>query len=238
MEATVHTGIARVTITERDGQHALIAWRAGPVRVVRRSRHKVDIGLGIQLTAGLAHTYFYAENVYGPGAMKLPVSPSLFFKQVTAMGGADLQGMAGWRYVGPGAPWPGFAVDERMDARERRFEGNGSWFALIGDGQGFVVAITMSENLKRSIPLSLVYVDDITHRAPPEVTPGSVPLVGIEGRDGQKLAPGRYGFQLNIVGLPGPQPDDPKRAVARLERRLTADVTMPADLAAAPGGRR
>jgi hypothetical protein len=237
-EATLHAGLARWSITERDGQHGLIAWRVGPVRVVRRSRHKVDIGLGIQLTAGLAHTYFYAEHVYGPGAMKLPVSPSVFFRNVTAMGGVDLQGLDGWRYVAPGAPPPGFAIDGRMDDAERRFEGHGSWFALVGDGQAILVAMTMSENLKRTIPLSLVYVDDATRRAPPEVTPGSVPLVGIEGRDGQKLQAGRYGFQLHIVGLPDPQPGDEKRAVARLDRRLTADVTMPADLAAAPAAPR
>src|SRR5262249_42131447 len=72
-------GLAHWSISERDGRHALVAWTAGPVRVVRRSRHAVDIGLGIRLTAGLAHTFFYAEHVYAPGAMKLPFSPSVFF---------------------------------------------------------------------------------------------------------------------------------------------------------------
>jgi hypothetical protein len=241
-EATLHAGLAHWAITERDGRHELIAWTAGPVRVVRRSRHKVDIGLGIRLTAGLAHTYFYGEHVYGPGAMKLPFSPSVFFRDITAMGGVDLQGLEGWRYVAPGADPPGFLIDGHMDERERAFAGNGSWFTLIDDResarQAILVALTMSENLRQAIPLSLVYDDDAALRAPPEVTPGSVPLVGIRGRHGEKLEAGRYGFQLRVIGLPDYRPGDEQRELLRIDAPLTADVTRPADLGAAPASPR
>lgn len=232
--ATLHARLARWAITERDGDHALVAWNAGPVRVVRRSRHKVDIGMGIELTAGLAHTYFYGEHVYGPGAMRLPFSPSVFFRSITAMGGADLQGLDGWRYVAPGAPPPGFAIDGRMSEEERRFAGAGSWFALVDRDQAVLVAMSMSENLRATIPLSLLYVDDVARHAPPEVTPGSVPLVGLAGRNGEKLQAGRYGFQLRIVGLPGYRAGAEQLELERMERPLTADVTRPADLGAAP----
>jgi hypothetical protein len=237
-EATLHTGLAHWAISERDGHHALVAWTAGPVRVVRRSRHSVDIGLGIQLSAGLAHTFFYADHVYGPGALKLPFSPSVFFSDITAMGGVDLQGLEGWHYIAPGAEPPGFSIDGHMDQRERAFKGQGSWFALVGDGQGIMVAMTMSENLRRAIPLSLVYIDDAQRRAPPEFVPGSVPLVGIEGREGQRLQKGRYTFQLRIIGLPGYRPGDEQRELSRLDAPLTADVTLPADLVTAPAAPR
>jgi len=233
-EAKLRTGLAGWTVTERDGNHKLIAWHVGPVRVVRRSRHKIDIGMGLELTAGLSQTYFYGEYVYGPGSMSLPISPGTLFSSIAAVGGVDMQVPDGWRYVAPGAPSPGFAIDGRMDDAERRFDGHGSWFALIGDRQAILVAITMSENLRRTIPLSLVYIDDASRRAPPELIPGSVPMVGISGRDGQKLKAGRYGFQLHIVGLPEYQPGAERPALQQLARRVTADVTMPADLAAAP----
>jgi hypothetical protein len=241
-EATLHAGLAHWAISERDGEHELIAWTAGPVRVVRRSRHKVDIGLGIRLTAGLAHTYFYGEHVYGPGAMKLPFSPSVFFRDITAMGGVDLQGMSGWRYVAPGVPPPGFSIDGHMDDRERRFAGSGSWFLLAdtrsSPAQAILVVMTMSENLRRTIPLSLVYEDDAARRAPPEVTPGSVPLVGIRGQHGERLQAGRYGFQLRVIGLADYRPGDEELELRRIDAPLTADVTLPADLAAAPARRR
>jgi hypothetical protein len=237
-EATLHAGLAHWSISERDGKHELVAWTAGPVRVVRRSRHKVDIGMGIRLTAGLAHTYFYAEHVYAPGAMKLPISPSVFFRDITVMGGVDLQGLEGWHYIAPGIAPPGFTIDGHMDEQERSFDGHGSWFALVGHDQAILVAMTMSENLSRTIPLSLVYVDDASRRAPPEVVPGSVPLVGISGRDGQKLEAGRYTFQLHVIGLPGYRQGDEAREIARLGTPLTADVTVPADLGAVPAAPR
>ncbi len=237
-EATLHAGLAHWSISERDGRHALVAWTAGPVRVVRRSRHAVDIGLGIRLTAGLAHTFFYAEHVYAPGALKLPFSPSVFFRDITALGGVDLQGLEGWHYLAPGVTPPGFPIDGHMDARERAFDGHGSWFALVGGDQAILVAMTMSENLRKAIPLSLVYLDDAQHRAPPEFVPGSVPLVGIEGRDGQRLEAGRYTFQLRILGLPGYHTGDEQRELRRLDLPLTADVTLPADLGASPAAAR
>jgi hypothetical protein len=237
-EATLHTGLAHWAITERDGKHELVAWTAGPVRVVRRSRHKVDIGLGIRLTAGLAHSYFYGEHVYAPGAMKLPFSPSVFFKDVSAVGGVDLQGLDGWRYIAPSTPPSGFAIDGHMDEHEGAFDGRGSWFVLADRDQAILVAMTMSENLRKTIPLSLVYVDDAARRAPPEVTPGSVPLVGISGRDGQKLEAGRYTFQLRVIGLPNYRTGDEQRELARLDAPLTADVTLPADLATEPAAPR
>src|SRR5439155_15905952 len=115
-------------LKEQHGGHQLIAWRAGAVRVVRRSRHQVVVGLGIRLTAGLAHTYFYARHVFGPGSLKLPFSPGILFRDITAYGGVDGRDLRGWRYYAPGAPADGFTVDGRMDDKELAFASHGDWF--------------------------------------------------------------------------------------------------------------
>jgi len=83
-----------------------------------------------------------------------------------------------------------------------------------------------------------VYIDDAQRRAPPEFVPGSVPLVGIEGHEVQRLQKGRYTFQLHIMGLPGYRPDDEQRELSRLDAPLTADVNRPADLVTAPAAPR
>jgi hypothetical protein len=70
------------------------------------------------------------------------------------------------------------------------------------------------------------------------VTPGSVPLVGIRGRDAQKLQAGRYGFQLRVVGLPDYHAGDEQLELRRMASPLTADVTVPADLVVAPAPAR
>src|SRR5262249_54441748 len=79
-EATLRADLAHWKLNEQQGHHELIAWKVGPVRTVRRSRHQVVVGLGIHLTAGVANTYFYARHVYGPGSLKLPFSPGVLFR--------------------------------------------------------------------------------------------------------------------------------------------------------------
>src|SRR5207253_2013448 len=102
-DATLLAKLAHWTLDEQQGEHELIAWKAGPVRVVRRSLHQVRV-VGIHLTAARAHSYFYPRHVFGPGSMKLPLSPGWVFRDITALGGADFRDLRGWRYHAPGTP--------------------------------------------------------------------------------------------------------------------------------------
>jgi len=228
--AVLRANLARWSLTERDGRNGLVAWTAGPIRVVRRSKHEVEIGLGIHLSAGLLHTAFYGEHVLAPGSLKLPFSPSVFFREITALGGVDLRGMEGWRYLAPGVPAGGLAVDGRMDERERAYAGRGRWFALVRGDEAIAVAITMSEELERALPLDLVYVDDATRAAPPEIAPGSVPFVGVRAREVERLPGGRYRFQLRVFAVPGWRAGAEQALLAQVDVPLTAEVSIPPDL--------
>ena len=233
-EATLRGNLAHWTLDETEGRHRLVAWTEGAIRVMRRSRHEVDIGLGIHLTAGVAHTAFYAEHVLAPGSLHLPFSPSIFFKDITAIGGVDLHLPPGWRYVAPGTPAAGFAIDGTMNDAERGFTARGDWFALVHDGEAVMVVVEMSENLRRALPLGLVYRDDAAHAAPPERERGQMPLVAMQAREVQNLEPARYRFQLRIVMLHGwsaATADGVRRDVAT---PLTADVTVPPDWPSPP----
>ena len=237
-QGTLRAGLATKTLDEQQGRHELIAWKAGPVRVVRRSRHHIYIGLGIYLTAGLAHTYFYAEHIFGPGSLKLPFSPQLFFRDINAWGGADFRDLRGWRYHAPGVPPKGFRIDGHMDAAERAFDAKGGWFLLEHGDMAFLVATSLSESLAKVLTLRPVYLDDETAAAPPERVVGSVPLVGFRARDVQRLPAGRYRFQLRIVSLRGYRPGDEAAVLGRIEHELTADVTARSGPAAAPAAGR
>jgi hypothetical protein len=237
-EATLHAHLAHWTLDETQGEHELIAWKAGPVRVVRRSRHRVYLGAGLYLTAGLAHTYFYAEHVFGPGSMKLPFSPALLFRDITAWGGADFRDLRGWRYHAPGVPPEGFVIDGHMDPAEAAFHGSGDWFLLAHGPEAVLVAALMSEELTRVVRLGLVYRDDAAQAAPPERSPGTVPLVGYRGTDVQRLSAGRYWFQLRVLVLPAYQPGDERRALEQVHASLTADLSARGGSGADPAAPR
>ncbi|HXJ35411.1 MAG TPA: hypothetical protein VMS22_15365 [Candidatus Eisenbacteria bacterium] len=238
-EGTLLGNLATVHLTERDARHTLIAWRAGPVRVVRRSRHDVDLlGIGIHISAGVANTAFYPLHVFGPGSMKLPISPGLLFRRITAMGGVDLRDLRGWRFVAPGTPPGGLAIDGTMDEVERAFTANGTWFVLVHEREAILVTITLSENLARAIPFGIVYDDDASHASPPELDPGHVPLVGFQGRGLERLPADRYHFDLRVFLLPDYRPGDERRVLAQQATPLVVEVSGPASPAGAPAAPR
>jgi hypothetical protein len=224
-EASMRADLAHWVLNERQGRHDLIAWRAGPVRVVRRSRHQVVIGLGIHLTAGLAHTYFYPQHVYGPGSLKLPFSPGILFRDITAYGGVDGRDLRGWRYHAPGTPPGGLHVDGHMDDVESRFTSSGEWFVLAHGDEAILFVTRMSENLRRGVPISLLYRDDAARPNPPEDVPGTVPLVGYRARDIEKLPGGRYTFALHIFTLVPYRTGDERAVIAQLDAPVTRETT-------------
>lgn len=236
-EATFLANLARWTLNERQGSHALAAWKAGPVRVVRRSRHGVVLPLGIEITAATAHTYFYAEHVWGPGSMKLPFSPGVFFRDIRALGGADGRDLRGWRYHAPGVPGRGFPVDGRTDAAEAALDASGDWFALARPHEALLFVTRLSENLRRAVSLRLVYLDDAARPNPPEAIPGTVPLVGLEAGGVERIPGGRYTFSLHIFALDRYRRGDEAGILAGLDAPLAA-TTAPAGPAAVPAAPR
>jgi hypothetical protein len=238
-EATLRGSLATFDVDETDARHVLIAWRAGPVRVVRRSRHDVKLlGIPLQISAGTANTSFYPLHVFAPGAMKLPISPSVIFREIQAMGGVDLRDLRGWRFVAPGTPPDGFAIDGAMDDAERAFRADGTWFVLAHGREAILVTITLSENLAKAIPFGVAYVDDAGRRAPPEREPGSVPLVGFRGRGIEALSADRYRFDLRVFLLPDYRAGDAERVLRQRDVPLVATVNVPARRAGAPAAPR
>ena len=237
-EATLHAGLATFRLNERDARHTLMAWKAGPVRVVRRSKHDVEILVGIHISAGIANTAFYPLHVFGPGTLRLPISPGVIFRRVWGMGGVDLRDLRGWRVVAPGSPPEGFAIDGAMDDVERAFAADGTWFVLARDREAILVTITLSENLAAKIPFGIVYEDDATRAAPPERVAGSVPLVGFRGRNLERLPPDRYTFDLRVFLLPDYRAGDAERVLRQRDAPLAVTVSGPIAPAAAAASPR
>jgi hypothetical protein len=236
-EATLRAGLATFTLNEQDARHELIAWKAGPIRVVRRSRHDVEILVGVHISAGVANTAFYPLHVFAPGSLKLPISPGVIFREIQGMGGVDMRDLRGWRFIAPGTPPGGLAIDGAMDDVERAFAADGTWFVLVHGDEAILVTITLSPNLAAAIPFGVLYLDDAERLAPPERAPGSVPLVGFRGRHLEKLPPDRYHFDLRVFLLPHYRDGDAQRVLRQRDAPLVATVSPVAPAAAAASRR-
>lgn len=232
-QVTWLANLLQTTITENDARHELLAWHDGPIRAVRRSQHDVHVALGIHLSAGMAHTYFYALHLGGPGKMRLPISPGTLFGKVTTMAGVDLQGLEGWRYRG-GGHTEELRVDGRWSPEETRFDALGSWFLLIGEHEALLTALKLSSNLSRALPIHLEYLDDATRARPPETAAGSVPFVGYRADALERLPAGYYEFEFRVFVLPNYRPGDERRVLDGFATPLHVAITGPSAPAAAP----
>lgn len=224
----VRTGLSTLTITERDARHTLTASGVGPIRVVRRSDHHVHIGLGIQLGIGTAHTYFYPQRITGPGKMSLPISPGVIFREISASGGVDLDGLGGWTFEAAGLPEP-FAVDGRPSDAERDFARPGRWFVLRNGPSALLTVMRTSPNLARAAPLEVLYVDDATAVAAGERLPGHVPMVGFQARGLERLAAERYEFTFDVLFDPAWEPGREAVLLRQVDTPLVVDLSARSD---------
>ena len=112
-----------------------------------------------------------------------------------------------------------------MDAAENAFRSTGDWFVLAHRDEALLFVTRMSENLRRTVSLALLYRDDAERPNPPEQVPGTVPLVGYEGRGIEKLPGGRYTFALRIFALAGYRPGDERRVLAEIDAPVKTTVT-------------
>jgi hypothetical protein len=228
--------LLHTTLTENDARHALLAWHDGRVRTVRRSQHDLHVALGIHLSAGVAHTYFYALHIRGPGKMQLPISPGALFGTVSAFAGVDLQGLKGWQYRGAGSEAT-LPIDGRMSPEEASFNASGPWFLLVGEHEALLTALRLSTNLSQALPMRLVYVDDAVRVNAPEGHPGSVPLVGYRADAIEQLAAGYYEFEFGVFVLPDYRPGDERRVLDGFATPLHVAVTAQNASGAAPAAR-
>jgi len=93
--------------------------------------------------------------------------------------------------------------------------------------------LTTSEELAKTVPLELVYLDDAKRVAPPEEVAGAMPLVGMRGRDVQNVEAGSYRFQIRAFMMPGWTPGKERELLDQLARPLNVFVSVPAWLEAA-----
>jgi hypothetical protein len=232
--ATLHAGVATWRMTEADVQNRLLAYTVGPVRVVRRTSHRVDVGLGLRVSAGTARTSFYAARAEAPGSLKLPFSPGLFFRSIVGRAGPDFRGLRGWRVMTPAHP-AGIEVTGRPTEATRALDEHTRWFLLAGPGHAVLFVLTLSDGLARVIDPTFYLIDDATKDEAPEAARGQVPGVGYRLAGGERMPTGRHRFSMRIFDLDDHRPGDVERLVATLDRPLVTRVTLLDGAATASG---
>lgn len=189
-------GIIPLGRDEDDIEYVFSAWRAGPVRVLRREYQWV------RLTSWLRTPIFRTETLMTRDALTLPVRlrlnfpPTYFFSGIEVQAVLDFRDLRGWRVeaAGRAAAQVGVAGGERLDGARS------DWVALRGPETTLVLELERGATLATLVP-SVVYRDG-DQDVEPESQPGERPGLGYRLTDWSGVDRGEHEFAAVAVALP------------------------------------
>ncbi|MDD5224383.1 MAG: hypothetical protein PHE84_10355 [bacterium] len=181
----------------------LSLYKAGPIRVIRRTRSAVKlIGIFRSPSAAVENIY-YGNITIIPFRIKLSFSVKAFSKLIkdpTIRGTADFQNIHGWRIKTDAGPNCWFNIDGKMDETEKNANGkNATWLLVSGPPGAFMIRLVTDRMpdgsfQKTPITTSLYYLEDDLLRDPPESVPGQSPNVGFWMNGTENLEKGIFYF--------------------------------------------
>ncbi len=224
-----------VRITEDRMGSRVLAYIAGPIRVVRHVGYWVNIGLGIRSTSFDADISYYASFLYAPLTMRVPVRMDLLCNQAYADIGTDYNRNAyGLMFMNSNNP-EGTLIDGRMSPQELALDLSlDEWRVVTGPQCTILRGRVPRCELTEQIDISLHYVDDYRQDDPPEKESGQIGHIFDRG-DVTHLKPGSYSSNITLYMPPHYHPGDHEK-VLRMERAPLHVVARPAALCVAHPG--
>lgn len=209
-------GLIRFSRDEGDLTTQFVAWRKGPIRVIRRQRQWVRIGWGIRSPTFGSYTYFYRDFAELPVSLRLNFPPRYFFGDIAVETVLDFRDLSGWSLLAPSLP-AAIAINGAMTPQKRAVnELTDSWFAVLGP------EITLIQTLDVSLSLStvrrhLLYRESATPLAP-EAVARERPGIGFRLDRWDRVGAGLH--QLESVSYALPPEVDPRAFVASRDTPL------------------
>jgi hypothetical protein len=218
--ATFLWGLIHFSRDESDLTTQFVAWRRGPIRVIRRQRQWVRIGWGIRSPTFGSYTYFYRDFAELPVSLHLNFPPHYFFGNIAVETVLDFRDLSGWSVLVPSLP-VAIPIDGVMTPQKWAVNQlTDSWFAALGPQITLVQTMDVSPSLS-SVRRHLLYREgDTSH--PPEAVPGE--RLGIGFRLDRWGGVGAGLHQIESVSFALPRQIDPRAFVAARNTPLQITV--------------
>ena len=210
---------------EDDFVSRVIAFKDGPVRVMRRVANSMRLVLGLRTPKIIAYSMYYRDAIETPNVLHLPVSLAAVARSVYFEGGTDYNHRAyGMRFFNPRNP-QGVLVDGRMSPEEMAMDlGEHEW-TLTAGRQGVILnRVEMGEGLKGVLSKELIYFDDLARSNAPEEEPGATPKIGFSLKNLLALKKGAYRYNARFSFPPDSDPGTIKGYLAILDHPLEVRI--------------
>jgi len=220
--ARILWGILQFRRDEEDVTTRVLAWKDGPIRIIRRSQMRIRIGFGLPEPRIVAEDFLTADTFQGPVLVRLPFDLRYVFGDLVVHIFLDFNGLQGYRIfaagqepipVGCGIPVPnldGVSAD---------------WFGMTGPQGTFVHAMRMSPTM-RHVHRSLYLLADPGPDLPEGVA-GNCPGVGYTLTGWQGVGRGTHRIEMIIHAFKNYEWGDEKPFLESLQHPLQITLTPP-----------
>lgn len=188
----------------RGVKNRVLAWHAGPIRVIRRVSHSVRLVFGIQSPWVASTEVFYRGYTEDSFVARVPWVPRLFFGDVRVRTWLDFVGINGFALSWSGAERTPLVVGETDANRIAQIESNPPyvrWLALRGDGKTVIQTFMPSPDLD-VVRTRLYYCDP---RLAPNASDGCTDAtvrIGYSSTGWENLSAGTHRLESLLVVLP------------------------------------
>jgi hypothetical protein len=221
-----------VRFTQRDIRSEVLAYKTGPIRVIRKLRHRVDLGLGIHSPSVMRTDLFYRDSIDEPFVVDLPWIPALLFGNISARADTMLrvepEETLSWSDLGTAS----LRLDDGTLASNIQSHSKADWL-MLGTRSGTLVGIFLPTPAMEAVSPQLYYrggtssqSDDVDTR----------PRLGYLLSGWQRLPIGRHRFDFVLVQVPRDYPVATLRQELRVQPAVKIHSVGPRAEAAKTGG--
>ncbi|MBV8138686.1 MAG: hypothetical protein JO121_24125 [Deltaproteobacteria bacterium] len=197
---TLVIGLIHFSFTEDDIHSQLLAWKVGPIRMVRRLSHSVNLLLGLRSPVFERNDFFYRDHLENPFKMHFSWAPRIFFRDIRVRIDLDFNDLSGYELLWSQMSMPPLKIGNQE--MEQRLAAMGSvpisWIAIRGAGRTTVQTLAPTPDL----PLlnRQLYFNDAPNRPdPPEHIRGEHPGIGYVITGWEKLEGGVHTFVSLLI---------------------------------------
>lgn len=230
-------GLFHISLTENDVSNRVLAWKAGPIRVIKRVSHSVSLFPGISSSEALSDDFFYRDYFENPFTVDFPALPDALFGDIQVRVDFDFTDLSGYELLWSGMRTAPIKIgDIRAESALASDHAAAiSWIAFRGHGRTTVQTLAPVADLN-NIQRRVYFRDETGASGTAAASSASSRGVGYVMTGWESMARGAHSLDSLLITAPGNY--DPEVMFRELHSPPVVRAAPGPELSAAPRARR
>jgi hypothetical protein len=217
-------GTLTVHFNEEGLKSDVIAYRIGPIRLIRRVEQYAKMPGGVKALRVVSDVIFYRTTTTVPVMYNVPFQLNTVLTSAVIRFGTDYNPTVIGSWSCNSNNPDGFIVDGKMGDAEKNFNPKvDAWRLITGDFGTYMTRTIFTPEILRDIKITMGVIDDISQEYPPEKYPGSIGYLW-QDWDISALKRGKYYLFLDFCHPPHYKKGDEMKYVNYMDHPVRLKV--------------